>query len=85
MASTNHEMLMQGLTRLQDATRRDSVATCIGCGCDDYHACWDDVVAQPCSWLRVDRDAARGVCSTCPEEIERWDSGDTTQAEPKGC
>lgn len=48
-------------------------ATCIGCGCDDRHAC---VVAnQPCSWLRVDRVAGVGVCSECVGDVARWDNG----------
>lgn len=27
-----------------------NIATCIGCGCDDHHAC-----GEGCYWLRVDR------------------------------
>lgn len=52
------------------------VATCIGCGCDDLHACWDDVAEAPCSWVRLDRYSGLGVCSVCPEHVERWDDGD---------
>lgn len=44
-------------------------AVCIGCGCDDLHACmggldtgtgegWD-----PCSWVVVDRRAGLGICN----------------------
>lgn len=47
------------------------VATCIGCGCDDLHAC-----DLGCSWLRVDRKANLGVCSTCQRDVARWDAGD---------
>lgn len=39
-----------------------AVATCIGCGCDDYHACWDEEARQPCSWLRLDRNQGQGSC-----------------------
>ncbi|WP_197722866.1 hypothetical protein [Sulfurivermis fontis] len=53
-----------------------AVATCIGCGCDDMHACWDEITETPCSWIRLDRNSARGVCSACPEHVERWDNGD---------
>jgi len=49
------------------------VASCIGCGCDDFHACPDG-----CWWLRVDYKAARGVCSRCEEHLEAWDRGDRT-------
>ncbi len=52
------------------------VAACIGCGCDDFHACWDDEAGEPCSWLRLDRFANLGVCSACPEYVEDWDRGD---------
>ncbi|MCO2275018.1 hypothetical protein FA378_10960 [Pseudomonas aeruginosa] len=55
-----------------------NVARCIGCGCDDYHACWDEIAGQPCGWLRVDRGRGLGVCSICPEHTERWDAGDTS-------
>ncbi len=58
------------------------VSTCIGCGCDDYHACWDEEAEQPCSWIRLDLDAGLGVCSTCLEHADRWDAGDTTLAVP---
>lgn len=34
--------------------------TCIGCGCDDNHAC-----DFGCSWLVVDRRVGLGVCSEC--------------------
>lgn len=46
-------------------------ARCIGCGCDDNHAC------QPygCSWLRVDYAAGVGVCSECRALVAEWDQG----------
>lgn len=56
------------------------IATCIGCGCDDNHACWDNKAGQPCGWLRIDRETGLGVCSACPEHTDRWDLGDTTSA-----
>lgn len=59
-----------------------AVATCIGCGCDDYHACWDEEARQPCSWLRLDRNQGQGVCSTCHDHADRWDAGDTAPAVP---
>lgn len=51
-----------------------TLASCIGCGCDDLHACVDDL--GPCSWIVVDRDAGRGVCSCCEAHMERWNAGD---------
>jgi hypothetical protein len=52
-----------------------SPMVCIGCGCDDYHACVD-ALEQPCSWVRVDPAAGLGVCSACPKaDVARWDRG----------
>jgi hypothetical protein len=72
--------------RSPEATRATAgasrVATCIGCGCDDLHACWDDETNGPCSWVRVDRRAGLGVCSVCPGHVERWDRGDRKIAVP---
>ena len=52
----------------------EAVITCIGCGCDNEHACIsiDDV---PCFWIRVDQGAGLGVCSHCPDDAARWDDG----------
>lgn len=58
------------------------ISTCIGCGCDDNHACFDEIAGQPCSWIRVDRGAGLGVCSACPDHVERWDKGDQEIAVP---
>lgn len=55
-----------------------NIATCIGCGCDDYHACYDPNTGQGCSWVKVDRESGLGVCSVCLEHVERWDNGDRT-------
>jgi len=46
-------------------------ALCIGCGCDDDHAC-----EGGCSWLRIDRQECIGVCSSCPQFEAAWDAGD---------
>lgn len=62
------------------------IATCIGCGCDDDHACWDDAQDAPCSWVRVDYTAGLGVCSACPDLVYAWDAGDReirVPAEPR--
>jgi len=59
-----------------------NIATCIGCGCDDYHACYDETEDQPCSWIRLDRSAGLGVCSVCPDDVTRWDVGDRSIAVP---
>lgn len=53
-----------------------SIATCIGCGCNDRRACRDDKAGQACSWLEVDYDVGRGVCSCCPDQLQRWNSGE---------
>jgi hypothetical protein len=59
-----------------------ATATCIGCGCTDNLACWDDAVGQPCHWLVVDYRAGLGVCSVCPDDLSRWENGDRTIAVP---
>lgn len=51
-------------------------ATCIGCGCDDWHACVD--VHGPCSWIVVDYVQGVGVCSCCEAHVARWHAGDRT-------
>jgi len=53
-----------------------SPAACIGCGCDDDHAC-----EGGCSWLRIDRDEYVGVCSSCPQFEARWDAGERDLSE----
>ena len=60
----------------------NTTATCIGCGCDDWHACCSEATGQPCSWLMVDRNAGLGVCSECPDDVERWNAGDRATAVP---
>ena len=47
------------------------IAVCVGCGCDDFHACESEL--GPCRWLRVDYGLGLGVCSECPEHVEAWD------------
>lgn len=60
-----------------------TIALCIGCGCDDLHACWDEQEGRPCHWLRVDRRAGLGVCSACGDELAAaWDAGDRTLRVP---
>ena len=54
----------------------DNISTCIGCGCNDLHACHDEKTDLPCSWIVVDREISRGVCSCCAPHLSRWDSGD---------
>lgn len=44
---------------------------CIACGCTDERPC-----IGGCSWIRVDEEAARGVCSSCIREVAGWDAGD---------
>lgn len=51
-----------------------TLASCIGCGCDDMHACVGD--QGPCSWLVVDYEIGRGVCSCCEPHMERWNAGE---------
>ena len=40
----------------------EDVSVCIGCGCDDNHACVDEL-GTPCHWIARVED--RGICSEC--------------------
>jgi hypothetical protein len=51
------------------------IASCIGCGCTDSHACLGG-----CHWLVVNRNQGVGVCSRCPSWKSRWDAGVRTPA-----
>jgi hypothetical protein len=50
---------------------------CIGCGCDEDHACVD-INDAGCSWIREDQQCGVGVCSACPDEVDRFDAGGRT-------
>jgi hypothetical protein len=50
------------------------MTTCLGCGCDDHHACHDGMAAG-CHWLCLDVAAGTGICSACHELRARWNSG----------
>lgn len=65
----------------------DDITICIGCGCDDLHACDVDEDGNGCHWVRVDEEQLLGVCSECPDHVARFDAGDRSieyegQAEP---
>lgn len=54
------------------------LSICIGCGCDDEHACTGCGMLEDesCSWLEVDRKRGVGVCSNCPDELALWKKRD---------
>jgi hypothetical protein len=58
-----------------------NVCVCIGCGCDDENACLDSTTGQGCTWLRRDLQVQLGVCSCCPQHVQRWDAGDMEPTE----
>lgn len=43
------------------------LCVCIGCGCDDLHACRTEgfFEEEACSWLVQSADRKLGVCSAC--------------------
>jgi hypothetical protein len=53
-------------------------AICIGCGCDEDHACpfGDLHVADPCWWYRFSAETKTGVCSSCTDLLAAWDKGE---------
>lgn len=52
---------------------------CIGCGCDDDHPCVD-AFEEACCWVEIDRTEGVGVCSCCPDHVDRFNDGDRTPA-----
>lgn len=46
---------------------------CIGCGCDEAHAC--EHAGEPCKWLRFRAETRSGVCSACEDLVGHWDRG----------
>jgi hypothetical protein len=46
---------------------------CIGCGCDEVHAC--EHGGTGCWWLRSNAEDHAGVCSRCEDLIEHWERG----------
>jgi hypothetical protein len=63
------------LAEKQGVLAHPQLAVCIGCDCDDFHACTDTSDGLPCHWLRLDREAGLGVCSNCPDHLADWDAG----------
>lgn len=69
---------------MKTAHDKNEIASCIGCGCNDLHACFDEAAGTPCSWVRLDLGVQLGVCSVCKDHVARWDAGDRTRAIPDG-
>ena len=44
------------------------VMQCVCCGCDDFHACFDD--DQPCAWVSWNWETNYGICSACSKKLE---------------
>ena len=51
------------------------LCVCIGCGCDDEHAC-EDVFGDPCGWIQQSGSGKRGVCTQCPTYVTAWNKGE---------
>lgn len=64
------EDIQSGNLSINGSAIRADIVYCIGCGCDDRHAC-----ALGCWWLRVDYSTGTGVCSECRHHVERFDDG----------
>lgn len=56
------------------------MTVCIGCGCDEYHACYDEKTERPCYWL-ITADNV-GVCSACPDLANGFLKGDREMRVP---
>lgn len=54
--------------------KKPAVCQCIGCGCDDLHAC-QDLLGDPCGWLVKSQSGRLGVCTQCPATLPRFKRG----------
>jgi hypothetical protein len=59
------------------AATKKPLCVCIGCGCDDLHAC-ADLIGDPCGWLVQSGTGRHGVCSQCPAALRLWERGKRT-------
>lgn len=50
------------------------LCVCIGCGCDDQHAC-PDLFGDPCGWFVQSGTRKLGVCTQCGSHLKRWTQG----------
>lgn len=60
------------------------MASCIGCGCTEIHACIDTRTGRGCAWVRGD-GAGHGVCSQCRELVASWDAGERGRLRCPAC
>jgi hypothetical protein len=44
------------------------VVVCVGCGCDDLHAC-ETAIGGACYWVAVNHKRFVGICSECAEPM----------------
>ncbi len=61
----------------QRAAAKPPLCVCIGCGCDDLHAC-ADLLGDPCGWLVQSGTRRHGVCTECPRYLSAWEKGQRT-------
>jgi len=59
---------------------KTTLCVCIGCGCDDEHAC-EDLLGDPCGWLQQSGTRKRGVCTQCPTYVKAWMRGERKLSE----
>lgn len=59
---------VSGLRIVGRKPARLHVVVCIGCGCDDMHACADED-GTPCHWVAVNLKHLVGICSACAEPM----------------
>lgn len=55
-------------------SKKPPLCQCIGCGCDDSHAC-ADLLGDPCGWLVRSKSGRLGVCTQCPLTMRAWIAG----------
>jgi hypothetical protein len=53
--------------------KKTPLCQCVGCGCDDDHAC-QDLLGDACRWLVKSESGRLGVCTQCPGSLGRWNA-----------
>jgi len=59
---------------MRRAPKKPVLCQCIGCGCDDLHAC-EDLIGTPCGWAVRSQSGRLGVCTQCPTALVLWKRG----------
>lgn len=71
-----HQVIHRSEAERLDEQLRAVCEQCIGCGCDDFHAC--GTPPDTCYWLVFDAGTGVGLCSQCADLMDAWRMGART-------